>query len=189
MPQLKTSKVLAKGKRANIAASAPPQPRAEPSQNLTLALPSENLSEPDLVKIPPLSDSELVWVLEQISVLRAWASAVEAEALTRLLRGRGLPGYKLVEGRANRAWSSESNAEKALLEFGLPIDEVAPRSLVSVAQAEKVIKKMKRASEWPIIAPLVTRPRGKPSIAPEDDPRPVWHRGEEFDPQLETETE
>lgn len=134
-----------------------------------------------------LSLEEFLWVLSQIPILRAWASSVEAEAMRRLLNGEKLPGYKLVEGRANRKWTDLKKPVKVLLRLGFTEDEVAPRELISPAQAEKLLKKTKRSQKFGLISKFMERPRGKASIAPEDDPRPEYVRGEEFQDQpLET---
>lgn len=112
--------------------------------------------------------------------MRAWASAIEAEALGRLMQDAKVPGFKLVEGRSNRAWSNLDQVKKALLTLGFSIDQVAPRELASPAGVETLLKKSKRAFEWDTIAPYITRPPGKLAIAPVTDPRPEITRGSEF---------
>jgi hypothetical protein len=138
------------------------------------------LPEKSSLEIQNLNDKELGDVLSKVAIVRAWASAVEAEALTRLLKDHKIPGYKLVEGRANRAWVNEDAVNLQLLVMGFEEDEVAPRELLSPAKVETLLKKSKRSKEWDKIAPLVTRPPGKLAIAPVIDPRPEITRGSEF---------
>lgn len=130
--------------------------------------------------VESLNNEELGKVLIKVAAVRAWANAVEAEALTRITHDKKVPGFKLVEGRANRAWANEDKTRKRLMKMGFILDEIAPRELISPAKVETLLKKAKRSSEWGTIAPLVTRPPGKLSIAPETDPRPEITRGSEF---------
>jgi hypothetical protein len=119
-------------------------------------------------------------VLAKVATVRAWASAIEAEALARISRDVKVPGFKLVEGRANRIWSDVETLYEKLQEMGFNEDEVAPREFLSPAGIEALLKKAKRSSEWGSIASLVTRPHGKYAIAPVSDPRPEITRGSEF---------
>ena len=122
-------------------------------------------------------------MLSKIATIRAWASAVEAEALQRLLKDQKIPNYKLVQGRSNRAWENEYDAEKFLLKHlkGLVnLEMIAPRTLLSPAQIETFLKKSKRKDKWDRIANYITRPPGKLAIAPAIDPRPEVTRGLEF---------
>lgn len=105
--------------------------------------------------------------LPMTGFVKAWAKAVEAAAKERLERGQKLRGYKLVEGRANRAWLDEAAAEKALRRK-FKIDQVAPRTLISPAKAEKLLGKNSR-----LIADHVVKPPGAPTVVPETDKRPA----------------
>jgi hypothetical protein len=51
-----------------------------------------------------------------------------------------IPGWKIVEKRATRKWLDEKNADKYLTKSGLKIDERRPRTLISPAAAEKLLK-------------------------------------------------
>lgn len=119
-------------------------------------------------------------MLTKVATVRAWASAIEAEALARIALDKKIPGFKLVEGKSNRAWANEDKIKKRLMTMGFILDEIAPRELLSPAGVETLLKKAKRSFEWGTIAPLVTRPPGKLAIAPETDPRPEITRGSEF---------
>ena len=146
---------------------------------------TEDLHDPN-----SLSLDEFLWVLAQVPILRAWATTIESAAMRKLLDGEKLPGYKLVEGRANRKWTDLKKPILAMMKLGFTENEVAPRELISPAQAEKLLKKTKRSKEFGRISKFMERPRGKASIASEDDPRPEYVRGEEFtDETLETDEE
>lgn len=113
-------------------------------------------------------------------MLRAWLNSVEQEAFHRLMRGKPLQGFKLVQGRTNRAWKDPKKVMKALIQAGLSQEEVSPRTLVSPAQAERLIRARKLQKKWVKIETLITRPQGKVSIAPSHDPRQAVTRGSEF---------
>jgi hypothetical protein len=51
-----------------------------------------------------------------------------------------IPGWKIVEKRATRKWLDEKNADKYLTKQGLKIDARRPRTLISPAAAEKLLK-------------------------------------------------
>ena len=54
-----------------------------------------------------------------------------------------VPGYKLVAKRATRHWADPTTAQDALIGLGLTKTDVTKTELLSVAQAEKVLKKHK----------------------------------------------
>jgi hypothetical protein len=97
----------------------------------------------------------------------AWLKAVNARLHDLASNGRA-PGYKIVEGKSNRAWTDEAQAAELLASLGLDPDEFAPRSLVSIAAAEKLLPAAKRIA----LTTLTTKPPGKPTLARDDDPRP-----------------
>ena len=105
---------------------------------------------------------------------------MEAEALHRLTTNKRVLGFKLVRGRANRVFANEAKTKELLLKLKLSEDDIAPRSLVSPAQLEKLLKKTKKLFLWDKIKPMVDKPDGKLAIAPDTDPRPAVTRGQEF---------
>jgi len=108
-----------------------------------------------------------------------WADAVEAHALSLLLKGESVPGYKLVSGRTNRIWGNEKVAAMWLV-HDTSLDEAMPRSLVSPAQAEKLLKKHDVKNAGELVAQYATKKTGAPTIAPANDPRPEVSAFSEF---------
>ena len=103
-----------------------------------------------------------------MSLLASWAKGVEEYDLSILTHGGVLPGYKLVEGRSVRQWRNEDAATEALETL---LGEAAYTvKLISPTQAEKALGRAK-ADE---IADFVIKPRGKPTLAPDSDPRPAF---------------
>lgn len=114
-----------------------------------------------------LNDAELRRVLEAKEQIVSWLSAVEGYVTDRLASGDTFPGFKLVEGRSLRQWSSEDEAADVLsVVLG---DDAYTRKLISPAQAEKALGKANAKT----IQELITKPPGKPTLVPESDKRPA----------------
>jgi len=124
-----------------------------------------------------LTDDEVSDILFRLPAMRAWASKVEERALDTLTRGDDLPGWKLVEGRSLRQWADKETAAADLIEeLG---DDAWKRDLISPAQAEKALGK-----KHVLLERHVTKPPGKPTLAPEADKRKPFRLAEaqrEFD--------
>jgi hypothetical protein len=116
-----------------------------------------------------MSERQLREVLEAAPMVRAWLSAVEDHVFALLNDGAEFKGYKLVEGRSLRKWADERKAEEVLIDaLGDAAYEV---QLLSPAKAEKALGKKRKG----ILDDLITKPNGKPTLAPENDKRPAIH--------------
>ena len=115
-----------------------------------------------------LSVDEIAKLLPKMSLLATWAKSVEEYATSVLMSGGVLPGYKLVEGRSIRQWKQEDDAAD-VLEKLLGTGAFTTK-LISPTQAEKALGRAKAGE----IVDLVIKPRGKPSLAPDSDPRPSF---------------
>lgn len=87
----------------------------------------------DVREIEDLADA-----LELAGRLETWCAAVRDRAYALAAGGKHVPGWKLIRRRANRVWIDEG-ATLERLEFLVDLDSVAPRRLVSPAQAEKLL--------------------------------------------------
>lgn len=115
-----------------------------------------------------LSGEDLVWALERSKALTDWVSALQAEAVSRLMSGKAVPGYKVVEGRRLRQWKDKREAEVVLVgELGE--EAYKPKEIITPAQAEKSLGKAKSKT---LVAPLIETPQGNPTLAPVSDKRP-----------------
>jgi hypothetical protein len=114
-----------------------------------------------------LSVDEIAKLLPKLSMIKSWANDVEEHAHKTLAAGGVVPGYKLVEGRSNRQWVDDDQAAKVLVDKGY---DPFTKKVISPTQAEKLLGRTKAAE----IADLVVKPRGKPSLAPDSDPRPAY---------------
>jgi len=137
-----------------------------------LTTPGGDLSPLDPELLTPEQRGALVLQLKQV---RNWVDKVEKAALADLRAGRQIPGLKLVPGRNKRSWEDEEAAQKKLKGKRFKIDDIAPRKLLSPAQAEKLLGKDKFQKD---LGPLVHVEQGPPTIASSDDPRPSVDPGE-----------
>ena len=101
-----------------------------------------------------------------------YAEKVKTFALDEALKGHRWPGYKVVEGRSNRKISDEAKAVKLLHKAGYT-DEVIykPLEMQTITNLEKLVTKKKFAV---LLADVITKPPGKPALAPVDDKRPEY---------------
>ena len=119
-------------------------------------------------QVKELDATQLGQMLERANVLESWISDLRGLALQVLESGNPVPGYKLVQKRATRQWRDEATAKAALLAH-LPIIEVTETSLISPAQAEKKLKKLKLG----LPEGQVVSVSSGTTLAPESDPRPA----------------
>lgn len=125
-------------------------------------------------RVPLLTPEQLAEIYGQADFIESWLKAVRARVNDELNAGAAVPGYKLVSGKqGNRAWSDEE-AARALLkdQFRYKDSDVFSMKLISPTQAEKLIKNEK-PRRWTKVEALIVRADGKPTVAPESDPRPA----------------
>jgi hypothetical protein len=123
---------------------------------------------------PDVDGSRLAEVMRAAPLIEEMLKSVRAEVERRLFDGQPVPGFKIVEGkRGNRQWADEELALQELTKSGrLKMAEALQRKPISPTQAEKLLKE--RPKIWAKIAPCITQSEGKPSVAPESDPRPTY---------------
>lgn len=124
--------------------------------------------------IPTLAPWMIADILKQESVISAWIKAVKDRALTQMLNGEQIPGYKVVEGRGSREWDDKTAAIKALYDAGQnPEEYMTQPELLSPAALEKSIGKKKVAE---LVGALIVSKPGSPTIAPASDKRKPFDR-------------
>lgn len=136
---------------------------------------SEFVETHDLrVAVPVLSPTEVADVLRMESLISLWLKKVKAQAMTTLMDGGEIPGYKVVEGRlGNRTWTDELAVAQALKDAGYQINDITETKLLSPAAMDKSIGKT-RVTE--LLEGLISRSPGAPTIVPETDKRPAIDR-------------
>lgn len=125
-------------------------------------------SDPDL-----LSPAEIGELLGDLPGIRAWLSDVEAAALVAAHdRGTEIPGWKVVLSGGQRKVIDEEAAMEKLLDLGIrPRDVQTPSKLVGITALDKVLKPFGGVGN--VLAGLVQKTPGRPSLVRESDPRPA----------------
>lgn len=120
-----------------------------------------------------ITNDEIGTLLGGLGLIESWVSAIRGKAVGELLAGREIPGYKLVEGNSNRVWGDETEAAAHLTDVGKTDADLYTRKFVSPAQAEKLFKGAGSGEAKKGLAPFITKPPGKATLAPESDKRPA----------------
>ena len=107
--------------------------------------------------------------LAKADMLEQWVTDLRALAHTMLEAGAIVPDWKLVAKRATRQWVDEDQALVAMMNEGLPEDELIVSKVISPAQAEKVLKK--HGKQLP--ADQVVAVSSGSTLVAESDPRPA----------------
>ena len=130
------------------------------------------------VKVPKLAPFEVADILEMEPLITMWLKRVRETALTDMLNGESIPGYKVVEGRAgNRKWVNEPNVAGILTKAGYSLEDVTETKLLSPAALGKVIGKRDMET---LLGDMIERAPGSPAIAPETDKRPAFNPADNF---------
>ena len=117
--------------------------------------------------VPP---DALAKALKAIPILEALVKRIDAYAYQEARAGRPVPGYKLVEKRANRKWINET--EVSLFLGGLKVgddDIFEPKKVRTPAQMEK-----KLPSHYSMLEKFVTKESSGLVLVPIEDKRPAF---------------
>lgn len=137
----------------------------------------ESIGEPMHLEIPEAVSKDTVKELyPYVDEAKKFLSLVNAEALEMAKRGQKIEGFKLVKGRKSHLWADEKQASQ-FLSLYLEPDELYIKSMISVAQAKKLVGKEEGFND------LVHTKEGNLTLAPESDRRkevkPVMFKNEE----------
>jgi len=132
--------------------------RARAEYNLELA--RYDFAMPDT-----LEDDEIASILSKIDSLTSWAADIREYALSQALSGKHFEGFKVVNGRSVRKYTSETDVAKAVSDAGFDPYE---RSILGITAMTKLLGK-RRFEE--ILGQFVTKAPGKPTLVPESDKR------------------
>ncbi|TCL60550.1 uncharacterized protein DUF2800 [Kineothrix alysoides] len=119
-------------------------------------------------KDPPLlTDEEMAEVLLKTDGLKKWVEEVYTYAQSEAANNhREWPGFKLVEGRANRKYTDEEKVVEAAKSAGYT--DVFKQTLIGITEMERLMGK-KQFNE--ILGGLIYKPQGKVTLVPESDKR------------------
>ena len=126
------------------------------------------------VALPVLAPHEVADVLRMEPMVTLWLKKVKEQALTTLMNGEELPGYKLVEGKlGNRKWKDDTEVATKLITAGYAREDITETKVLSPSQMDKAIGKKKVAE---LLDDMIERAPGAPTIAPITDKRPAYDR-------------
>lgn len=112
-----------------------------------------------------LENLEIAAIMAKSEELAAWAADVKEYALRQALSGVEYEGWKLVEGRSNRKYTSEPAVAKAVSEAGYDPYE---QKLLGVTAMQKLLGKTRFEK---LLSGFIEKPKGKPTLVPESDKR------------------
>jgi hypothetical protein len=123
----------------------------------------------EFVDTTPVPIEELDELLPQIRLMKAWIAAVEKRLEAELISGKRLKNAQLVLTQTHRKWKDgeEGLIVALLMDHGLSADTVAPKTLISVAQAEQAYGN----GFLDLMRDMIEKPKGKPTMAAMNDTR------------------
>ena len=116
-----------------------------------------------------LSAEELAAVLGKLPVIESWIAGVRSRAQELLEKGEAVPGWKLVEGRSTRKIYKEAEARQILRDAGFEPSDYDKVELRGITDLTRLVGGAKTFNA--LLGSLVEKQPGKPTLAPEDDPR------------------
>ena len=126
------------------------------------------------VAVPVLAPHEVAEVLAMEPLVALWLKRVKAQALSTLMDGGEVPGWKVVEGKmGNRKWTDELQVAKKLLDSGYAKADFTETKLLSPAAMDKALGK-KMVAE--LLDGMIDRSPGAPTVVPLNDKRPPLDR-------------
>lgn len=119
-----------------------------------------------------LTDSEIGDLLIRGAELVKWYKDLEEYALSALLSGKEIQGWKVVAGRSNRTFTDQDAALAAVIAAGYDEALVYERKAKTLTELEKLMGKAEFAEK---IGQYVVKPIGKPTLAPMSDKREPYN--------------
>lgn len=139
--------------------------RARAEKNLELA-------KYEFEKPPTMDNNDIAYVLGKVDELVSWASDVKEYALEEALKGEEFEGYKVVEGRSNRKWSSEDDVAEVLIGQGFKENLIYTKKLTGITNMESAIGKKEVQR---LLGDYIIKPVGKPTLVPVADKREPYN--------------
>ena len=119
-----------------------------------------------------LTDAEIGDLLTRGAELVKWYKDLEEYALSALLSGKEIQGWKVVAGRSNRTFTDQDAAIQTIIAAGYDESLVYERKPLTLTALEKLMGKNEFAEK---IGQYVVKPIGKPTLAPMSDKREPYN--------------
>ncbi len=138
--------------------------RSEHANTVAMAVFKQGPMNPNRVDI-----ETLIKIHQQAGFITQYLKDIHAFLHEEAERGRPIPGYKLVEGRANRIFSNPDAVTKYLVDvLKLDPEDIYDTKIKSPAQLEKAFKGLKKDKKF---QDLIVKPKGKVTLVPDHDAR------------------
>ena len=134
------------------------------------------------IEVRKLTNEQLAILRPMRQTMEGWWRSVEHTLEQRALAGDQIPGMKMVEGRTDRKFKDEKAAQEWLEIIGLEPEHIHSTKMVSPAQAEEALINelgYTRKQAMELIASLVTKPQGRPTLVLNTDKRQTLDDREE----------
>lgn len=118
-----------------------------------------------------LTNDEIGDLLRRGENLVSWYNDLKDYAQKALLNGEAIAGWKLVEGKSNRVIDDVDKLIEAMQKAGYDRAVLYKTEPLTLTAYEKLVGKAKFAEQF---GDMISKPRGKPTLADEDDPRDPW---------------
>lgn len=130
------------------------------------------LAQYDFQKQDTMDNNDIAFVLSRVDELVKWASDVKDYALEQALQGEEYDGFKVVEGRSNRKWSSEDKVGQILIGEGFKESIIYTTKLDGISKIESAIGKKEVQR---LLGDYIIKPPGKPTLVPVSDKREPYN--------------
>jgi len=127
-----------------------------------------SLEDYKMMKPPLISNEEVGQILQRAQNLSAWVKNLEEYALSEVLAGNDIPGWKAVHGRSSRQFTDQDAVFKTLIDGGIDEAMLYERKPITLTKVEELLGK---AAMKEILANYINMPPGKPALVVESDKR------------------
>lgn len=124
-----------------------------------------------------LSKKDLSSILRQLGQVKSWMDTLTSYATDQILSGEQIPGWKLVEGRSNRKYSSQDEVIAKLRAEDYADAIIFEKKLLGITDMEKALgpKIFKD-----LLGNLIIKPAGAPTLVPESDKRKPYNQQQQL---------
>lgn len=145
----------------------------------------DKITMDDLPDVHSLDVERIAEVMRGLALIETWASQVRDFAEAHMVAGTlEIPGWKVVDKLGRRAWVSADREVAGYLQllYGVTEDEIRPRRLVTLGDAEKILKGvgLTKDEREQVFAKFTVKQSSGQTIAPTSDKRDAVDPARDF---------
>lgn len=131
-----------------------------------------------------IDEDGIIEALTKGPLLVDWVTAIKKYALDQAVKGKKYKGFKLVDGRSDRKFTSEKKVAAILrLIKGFEDDEIYNKKLKGIGEFEKLLG---ADGIYQTLGRYIIKPPGAPTLVPDDDKREVRNSAKSLFKHLES---